>query len=357
MDALSEACYNAAQNVLSQVFGKDPNTFGSRIASLESSEENSESMNAATKIDNNTNQTKFDCEQAFKAINNFFGAFKNWQTQDKTKILESVLNFYEQWRRSYAVLQVSSMNEAQREGILKVMSKNIENCKKKIKSLVDNNESKMTELCANIDAKLEREAAEAAAAKAKETEASSQTSANNEVSTNTSNNDVTMASASNTNTNNTNSNGNKSVGPSVEEQLRARGVPVNMKTGKNLVGNGKNENWDEKQSKDNEANDDSKYMTTDENGNKVLNLDAIIMEEASKNYWLDFEKEIEKENWSRLFELLSELLERIKKLSPKKDHKMLDDIIDVSFIQQTITHGLIGMSFTCFFCFYIFAYI
>jgi len=35
------------------------------------------------------------------------------------------------------------------------------------------------------------------------------------------------------------------------------------------------------------------------------------------------------------------LLERIKKISPNKDHKILDELIDIQFIQQTIQNGLI----------------
>ena len=157
----------------------------------------------------------------------------------------------------------------------------------------------------------------------------------------------------------------------IEEKLRARGVPVNMKTGRNLSGhgsnvnsysnspfsngssNGRNFNYysDSEEKKSDKENDDASNsnsnsnlnsrFVTEINGNKFLNLDAIIMEEASKKYWLDFEKEIENENWSRLFSLLTEILQRVKKLSPKKDGKMLDDMLDVSFIQQTIENGLI----------------
>lgn len=123
----------------------------------------------------------------------------------------------------------------------------------------------------------------------------------------------------------------------LKEKLAKKGVPMNIKSGRNLM----KENPKIKSEKiQNETDDENKYIK-DVNGQKMLDLDMIIMEEASKKYWSDFTKEIENNNYSRLFELLSELLERLKKLSPEKEHKHLDDLMDVKFIQQTIENGMI----------------
>ena len=110
---------------------------------------------------------------------------------------------------------------------------------------------------------------------------------------------------------------------------------MNIKTGHNLV-----KNLPKQNNNNNDNNDESKYME-DYKGKKVLNLDKIIAEVSAKKYWDDFAEQIEQKNFKRLFELLGELLERIKKISPKKDHKSLDDLIDVSFIEQTIANGLL----------------
>lgn len=125
---------------------------------------------------------------------------------------------------------------------------------------------------------------------------------------------------------------------SLEQKLAAKGIPINIKTGTNLVKSTNNNN------NNRSASDDRFIENVD--GKKVLNLDSIVMEEASKKYWNDFGDEIEQQQFCRLFQLLAELLGRLKKISPAKEHKNLDDLLDVQFLQQTIDSGLIdGQAF------------
>ena len=63
MDPLSQACYTAAKKVLIQVLG----------LSLDSKA--TEDQEQQGKL--NANQTKFHCQEAYKAINDFLGAFKD----------------------------------------------------------------------------------------------------------------------------------------------------------------------------------------------------------------------------------------------------------------------------------------
>jgi len=64
-----------------------------------------------------------------------------------------------------------------------------------------------------------------------------------------------------------------------------------------------------------------------------------MQEESNKKYWSDFEQEISSGKYHRLFDLLNELLSRIKSIAPNSTHDLLEDIMDVSFINQTIEHG------------------
>merc|ERR1719361_477792 len=126
--------------------------------------------------------------------------------------------------------------------------------------------------------------------------------------------------------------------PTLEQKLAAKGVPINIRSGRSMVRDVP------KSPTTNQGQDasggDGKYLE-EVNGQKVLNLDKIIMEEASKNYWNEFSKQIEGNSYSRLFDLLTELLERLKKMSPSKEHKHLDDLMDVEFIEKTISNGSI----------------
>lgn len=119
----------------------------------------------------------------------------------------------------------------------------------------------------------------------------------------------------------------------MEEKLAAKGVPINIKSGRNLL---------KEIPKDDVKNENEKNYFKTVNGQKMLDLDTIVMEEASKKYWNDFETEIANNNFSCLFELLTELLQRLKRISVQKEHKHLDDLMDVNFIQQTIENGNIN---------------
>jgi len=92
----------------------------------------------------------------------------------------------------------------------------------------------------------------------------------------------------------------------------------------NIKNNNNNNNEDN--NNDNEDNDEN---------SKWINIDKIIEEEGCKKYWKDFEKEITENNYNRLFELLNELLLRIKKILSPRYHSWLNDILNISFIQNS----------------------
>merc|ERR1712172_295932 len=109
---------------------------------------------------------------------------------------------------------------------------------------------------------------------------------------------------------------------------------MNIQSGRGLKGS-KSNNSSKKMAKgSNSSNsEDAKYLSEDSEGRTVLNLDKIVMEEASRNYWRNFSEQIGNGEHSLLFQLLSELLERLKALSPPNQHSHLDDLMDVEFIQ------------------------
>ena len=259
--------------------------------------------------DNNgsNNLGKLQCDDLLKCVNQFIDNFNLWKNKDLEKVLDSVINYYSQWMKSYKILNKSSMNEAQKKIILNTLVMNMNKTQTRIAKLVGIDKAK--KICQEIKDKINSEP------------------------------DHVPTPKNNQNTSNQQQNEEKKEEKeeTLKEKLAKKGVPMNIKSGRNLM----KENPKIKSEKiQNETDDENKYIK-DVNGQKMLDLDMIIMEEASKKYWSDFTKEIENNNYSRLFELLSELLERLKKLSPEKEHKHLDDLMDVKFIQQTIENGMI----------------
>jgi len=125
---------------------------------------------------------------------------------------------------------------------------------------------------------------------------------------------------------------------STSEKLRAYGIPSKLRTGR--LNSSMCHNQDHKnENSTNSTMTQKEKEEKEKSDNQWINLDVIMKEEGSKKYWIDFEFEIAARKFHRLFELLNELLSRIKAIAPETSHRLLDDIMDVSFIQHTIEHG------------------
>jgi len=283
LDPSSEAAYNAAANMIAVILKKNEPINGKNV-------------------------NKLQCDELLKAINDFIQRFEVWKSKDLEKVVESVANYYEQWMRSYKVLSQSSMNELQKKEILNHLVGIMNKTQTKIAKLVGIDKAKT--ICEKIKDKVNAEPSPKAPKKNQEEKDKEEKK-----------NDADHEQES------------------LKDKLAKKGIPMNIKSGKNLLKqHPKTDNDANEESKKND--DDSKYIK-EVNGRKMLDLNDIVMEEASKKYWNDFAAEITKNDFSRLFELLGELLERIKKISPKKEHEHLKDLMDVSFIQKTIENGSI----------------
>ena len=284
LDPSSEACYQSAHKMIKCITNTDINGNG---------------------------LGKLKCDDLLKCINQFINNFDLWKNKDLEKVLDSVVNYYEQWMRSYKILSKSSMNEAQKKTILNTLVSNMNKTQTRIAKLVGGDKAKT--ICQAIKDKVN---AEPDPEPEPEHQPNSDQKEDDEESK------------------------ENEEPETLEQKLAKKGIPINIRSGnaRNLVQEiPKTKN--DSQDKQNE-NRNEKY-TKMVDGKKMLDLDMIIMEEASKRYWNEFEKQIGNGDYSRLFELLSELLERLKKLSPEKEHKHLDDLMDVSFIQQTLENGMI----------------
>jgi hypothetical protein len=115
-----------------------------------------------------------------------------------------------------------------------------------------------------------------------------------------------------------------------EEKLRRYGVPAKLRSGiaaplPSAV-----------------ASSSGSHVTPSDTDEKLLiDLDQIVAEESSRKYWTDFSHEIEAGKFYRLFEILSEMLDRLKHVSPDADAAYLDELIDVDFMKQSIEEGMI----------------
>merc|ERR1719491_2230703 len=93
---------------------------------------------------------------------------------------------------------------------------------------------------------------------------------------------------------------------SLEEQLAAKGIPMNIQSGRGLKGSSNGPSMAANSSSEKGSNsEDSQYLSEDSDGRTVLNLDKIVMEEANKNYWRNFSEQIGNGEHSLLFQLLS----------------------------------------------------
>ena len=114
---------------------------------------------------------------------------------------------------------------------------------------------------------------------------------------------------------------------SLEQQLAEKGIPMNIRSG---VGNAAISNTMQSAATDSQQQQEQEPpipAISESEGMIQLNLDALILEEASKKYWNEFSEMIEQKDFQRLFELLTELLQRLKKVSPAKHHTKIDEII------------------------------
>jgi len=287
LDPASEDCHKAATNL---------------IQSLVNNEEaiNAESIH------------KLQCDDVLNVMNQFVVKFDLWKNHDFEKVLESVKEYYTQWMRSYKLLSKSGMNEERKKIFLNTLVDNMNRAQLKIAKLVGNARAKS--ICQGIKERVNAEPDP-------ETQRPERSNHHEEEEEKKEDEDAV-----------------NDAPPTLEQQLAAKGVPMNIRSGRNMVRDlPKSSTTNQEQD---ESGGDNKYLE-ELNGQKVLNLDKIIMEEASKNYWNEFSKQIEANSYSRLFDLLTELLERLKKMSPVKEHKHLDDLLDVEFIEQTISNGSI----------------
>ncbi|ETO14555.1 ATP-dependent DNA helicase RecQ family protein [Reticulomyxa filosa] len=312
MNPVSENCYQKAQEVVTEIFQYYPN--------------------------NEEKIFRLQCVDKVKIIEDFMKAFKAWQIQDCKEVMGSLKVYYEEWLRSKLVISQSSMNEAQRTTILETMDKSLKETKIKMSKLIGSEEANV--VCKEIEANVER------------TEQESKI-----IRENSNNNNNNNDNNNNDNNNNDNNNNNDKTYRelSTSEKLRAYGIPSKLRTGRL---NSQNNNTDfpcdqEKVENNNTIGQEEKHNDQDFVKKQWINLDTIIQEEGNKKYWKDFEVEIVEGKFHRLFELLNELLTRIKAIAPNSSHDLLDDIIDVSFIHHTIEHGTLGICVcTLLFCFY-----
>ena len=229
LDPSSEACYNSAKHMIQCLLSYD-------LSKTEMS-----------------SPTKLECDDLLKCINQFIYQFDIWKNKDLQKVLDSIINYYEQWMRSYKILEQTSMNEAQKKIILNTLVENMNKTQKRMVKLVGID--KAMQLCQDIKDK---------------------------VSTETNN----IASTTN-NQNMKNEDTEEKKEDTLEQELAKKGVPMNMKSGRNLV------KQDPKIKNDEDSKDEtSKYMKNI-NGQKMLDLDLIIIEEVSKKYgWIFNNKSI-----------------------------------------------------------------
>jgi len=317
LNCLSEQCYNSATVVAEILFKENPKNF------------------------QDSNTSKLRCEEVVNSIQNYFNAFYSWQNDDKKRVVELVSNYYEQWTKSYNVINKCSMNEKQRSEILNSISINVQKTKQKILRLCGEQEGNM--LCEHIDRKIENEVN--IISDPKPNDSNSDTDINTNINANVNVNIDELKQDYDASHNNVN---NNNADDSIEKKLKASGIPMSIKTGFNLRKDDYlNDNINKNNDNNNENDDtESKYVEI-VNGMSMLNLDKIITDEGSKQYWLQFENQIKQQNWSLLFELLTELLTRIKKISNVKDHSMIDDLIDIKFIEQTIKLGFLDSKGFC----------
>jgi len=244
-----------------------------------------------------TSISHLQCVDKVRIIEDFIRSFKGWQVQDRKEVMESLKVYYEEWLRSKHVVCQSSMNEAQRVMVLNTMNQSLEQTKTKMYKLVGKEEA--DDICEEIEANIDEKEIEQKMEK----------------------NISTPQIVKNDN--------NQNHVLSTSEKLRAYGIPSKLRTGRFNSSMCHNQETTEKE-KENEK---------EKSDNQWINLDVIMQEEGSKKYWIDFEFEIAARKFHRLFELLNELLSRIKAIAPETSHSLLDDIMDVSFIQHTIEHG------------------
>lgn len=282
---------------------------------------------------------KLHCDEALQFMNVFMDKFNLWKNHDFEKVLESVKDYYAQWMRSYKLLQKSGMNEERKKIVLNTLVENMNRTQAKIAKLVGNKRAKKIcqDLKDQINAEPDPEIQPRSVPLSQQQTASQTASGYNSAS---SMNDTEYDDEEKKEDMNQDTNQQPQSAQTLEQKLAAKGVPMNIRSGRNLVRDLPKSTNPKNNDSNQDENGDAKYLE-DVDGQKVLNLDKIIMEEASRNYWAEFSRQIENNSYSRLFDLLTELLERLKKLSPHKEHKHLDDLMDVEFIQQTISNGSI----------------
>ena len=238
---------------------------------------------------------RLQMDALLKAMELFLRSFAVWKEHDLAKVLDSVKHYYREWQRSYQLLSRSGMNEQRKKAVLNSLATNLNRTQSKMAKLVGADKAKA--ICRDISAAVEAEPDIDALRPHHEVEAEE-----------------------------TENEEQKEEAASLEQQLAAKGIPMDMRSGRNLL----------VKDKSTATNSKCERYVKEVDGRKVLDLDRIVLEEASKNYWRNFSEQIGNGEHSLLFQVLSELLERLKVQSPQKDHAHLDDLMDVAFIEQTI---------------------
>lgn len=75
---------------------------------------------------------------------------------------------------------------------------------------------------------------------------------------------------------------------------------------------------------------------------EIINLDTIIDEVAHEQYWVQFKEQLQANDRTRLYELLTEVNTRLKALIPNRTdiHAELDDIIDTEFVKHQVENSV-----------------
>ena len=225
--------------------------------------------------------SRLQCEEVLQIGTQFCEALKAFKDKDQVVIVESLRKYYAEWVKSKQVLVSSSMNDLQRNAVLLTIDQNLKNTKQKMQTLVGSQQTET--IIAQIHAQVQTQALQQ-----KQTPQETQA-----------------------------------------QKMTRLGVPSKMKAGIGVEYEQK-QDTEEKESEEKE-----------QSGMIRIDLDAMIREEGSKLYWKQFAAQIEAKQYTVLFEILKELLSRLKRVSPEKERAYLDELLDVSFIEHTLKHGVL----------------
>ena len=107
----------------------------------------------------------------------------------------------------------------------------------------------------------------------------------------------------------------KSAESEIKMKMAAKGVPLNIQSGFNLVGDV-----------------------------GITWAATNVMDSEAVEYWTEFAEQIDSKKYNLLFDVFKELRDGLKKLSPAKDHQDLEKLMDDEFIRNSIKNGKVDAS-------------